>query len=206
MSLAKSLSDTTFNRDFLKNSHDVENEKNEENDGGFVENDDDGFEEFYPDSDSKSDKSEDELSTETLRVVPIPSSSSTLPAKVKRVFRKIGIKMPTSNVNHTALYKSASELPGFKEEAFKVMYRTAPARGKDLQSREHDEVISRAIKAMGLSLQFTFGATKKTASTRYVEIYGTYSDSEQKTEIEEKLKKIVKSFQRVPQSVQIVPM
>lgn len=138
-----------------------------------------------------------------LSSVPSTHGASSVPPKVKRVFRKIGIKLDTPNVNHTALYKYASGLPGFKEGAFQAIYRTEPSRDKNVQSREHDEVISRAIKAMGLSLRFGLGGTKKTGPIRFVEIYGTYSDDAQKNEIETKLKKILKSFQRVPQPVAI---
>ncbi|MEX0597715.1 MAG: hypothetical protein WD512_14580, partial [Candidatus Paceibacterota bacterium] len=88
--------------------------------------------------------------------------------------------MTTDSINHTAIYKHACTLPGFNEEAFKRMFRTGPSRDKNLQSREHDEVISRAIKAMGLKLQFFTNESKKKGVTRFVKIYGNYSLEEER--------------------------
>jgi hypothetical protein len=123
----------------------------------------------------------------------------TTPKKTK--YRKLAVKIPTSNVNHTALYKYASELSGFNKSGFEANYQSEPSRYKNLESREHDEVISRAIKAMGLKLQFVTGGSKKKGPVRFVEIYGNYSTEDQMNELQKELQMIVKRFQRVPQVV-----
>lgn len=133
-----------------------------------------------------------------------PNSSSTSPCTAEKIFfRKLSILMPTRNVNHTEIYKQGSALSGFKEEGFKTMFRTEPSRDKNLESREHDEVISRAVKAMGLSCQFQQAGSKR-LPFRVVRIFATYFNEDQKKEIETKLNRIIKSCQRKPQSLTIV--
>lgn len=132
-------------------------------------------------------------------------SVSAPPVQKKTVRVNLGITIPTMNVNHTALYKHAEKLPGFKASGFRAMFYTPPARGgKNLQSREHDEVISRAIKAMGLKLQFETRLIKK-IEYRFVNIYGTFVDSneEEETALRQQLAEIVRKFQRTPQAVEI---
>jgi hypothetical protein len=131
--------------------------------------------------------------------------TSAASTKKKTIRTKIGIRIKTTNINHTALYKHASELPGFKVGAFKAIYRSEPYRFKDTSSREHDEVISRAIKAMGLSLQFFVGGSKKTP-IRYVEVYGSYTNEDEQNQLTNQLKTIVKKFQRIPENIEIMPI
>jgi hypothetical protein len=132
-------------------------------------------------------------------------TSASSSSKKKTIRLKIGIRIKTTNVNHTALYKHASNLPGFKVEAFKTTYRSEPSRFKDVSSREHDEVISRAVKAMGLSLQFFVGGSKRNPF-RYVEIFGSYTNEDEKIQLTNQLKTIVKKFQRIPENIEIMPI
>jgi hypothetical protein len=107
-----------------------------------------------------------------------PTTSVTNVSKVpKHVFTYI--KMRTDNVNHTALYKGAENTGLLKETAFKALFYHKPSsRGsKDLTSREHDEVISNCVPALGFKCSFVEVRTKK-ESTRYAIIYDRVDNTE----------------------------
>lgn len=123
-------------------------------------------------------------------------------------FSYVGITIPTSNINHTALYKHGETLEDFKSSTFETIYKTPPAnahRVKNLESREHDEVISRVIKAMGLSLQFV-----EFRGSRYVNIWAKFRTTtpEEREKIVETLNTIIRKFRRKPEppKEEIVPV
>ncbi|KKK49836.1 hypothetical protein LCGC14_3131030, partial [marine sediment metagenome] len=62
-------------------------------------------------------------------------------------FSFIKITIPTINVNHTALYNDALTFSDFQSSSFQAMYKTDSNIYKkyNRDSREHDEVISRAV-------------------------------------------------------------
>jgi len=68
-------------------------------------------------------------------------------------FQKHYIIMRTSHVNHTALFKAAE-----KTETFKRAFYTTPSKysGKELTSREHDEVICQSLLALSLGIKVAF--------------------------------------------------
>lgn len=115
-------------------------------------------------------------------------------------FTYIGFSIPTSNVNHTGLYKYAQELPGFKSSTFEAMYKTAPSRFKSVSSREHDEVISRSLEVMGLNKQWIVDKDE-----RYVNVYGKIrtGDVEAEEQLVGKLHIFIKKFQRKPGPIEL---
>lgn len=114
----------------------------------------------------------------------------------------IGFTMRTRNVNHTGLYTYVQSHPvyknAFKEREFELMYKTTSSRYKNVTSREHDEVISRAIKAMGLQLQFVIYQ-----GNRYVNIFGKVRNEEELAQITEKLNICITRFQRKPEPIEM---
>lgn len=125
------------------------------------------------------------------------------PRPPKWTYLKICI--PTTNVNHTALYKHAEKLGGssFRTESFRRQFysKPSPYGKKDTTSREHDEVIVRALEVMGLKKQFV-----SLRGTRYVIIYDNYKTADQDSidALREELNDFVKHFQRKPQKVEII--
>jgi hypothetical protein len=109
-------------------------------------------------------------------------------------FQYIGITIPTANINHTAPYKHGETLDNFKSGAFKSQYKTDSRRGKDVESREHDGVISRVIKAMGLMIQFV-----EVRGSRYANIYAKFRTTDGSEVPCEQLLTIVKKFRRKPE-------
>ena len=81
------------------------------------------------------------------------------------------IIMETNNVNHTALYSAVNKTDEFKSESFKRLYWSIPSPygRKDLSSREHDEVIARAVPVLGFTASFREFVTKK-STRRFVVI------------------------------------
>lgn len=95
--------------------------------------------------------------------------------KRKGKFLYVYIMMRTDDVNHTALYKDAEKIGGkdgsFKSDTFQRCFYSSPKYGgKDRSSREHDEVISRALPVLGFSKTYYVERTKRTV-TRYLVVY-----------------------------------
>lgn len=78
--------------------------------------------------------------------------------------------METNDINHTALYKTGEVKEGFKLDTFKRLFYTSPGRGKDVTSREHDEIISGIIPLLGLHVFYRETHTKKN-TRRFAIIY-----------------------------------
>jgi hypothetical protein len=115
----------------------------------------------------------------------------------------IRIVIPTVEVNHTALYKACEKLPDdiraqAKLNNFAAMYHTIGYQGKDKSSREHDEVISRCTKALGLATLYIDHSTKK-SSTRYVVVYQKYRNEEEQIIAAKQVADYLKHFTRRPE-------
>jgi hypothetical protein len=109
-------------------------------------------------------------------------------------FSFLKITMSTSNISHTALYRHACSMPGFKEGTFQKMYYTNKTYpDKDKTSREYDEVISRSCIAMGLKVMYV-----NEKYDRYAVIYQEFRTTKtyQEQMIREKLELFEKRFQR----------
>ncbi len=118
-------------------------------------------------------------------------------------FSFIKITIPTINVNHTALYNDALTFSDFQSSSFQAMYKTDSNIYKkyNRDSREHDEVISRAVKVMGLKVCYK---TKKN-TTRYAVIYAQCrtEDTGSRDNIIKKLREFVRKYQRIPTEISL---
>ena len=119
-------------------------------------------------------------------------------------FSFIKITIPTTNVNHTALYKDASLSENFRGGAFAAMYKTDSDQYKKYErdSREHDEVICRAVEVMDLKVRFQERRTRK-STTRYAVIYAECrtEDTETRETIRRQLQEFARKYQRVPSQI-----
>lgn len=80
------------------------------------------------------------------------------------------IIIETNNVNHTALYTAGEKTGKMATDSFRRLYLSPGGQGKDLKSREHDEVISRAVPTLDLNVTFREFSTKRTIR-RFAVIY-----------------------------------
>ena len=99
--------------------------------------------------------------------------------------------IPTSSLNHTALFVPS--------DTFKRQYYTLPQKfGKDKESREHDEVLSRGIKHMGLHICFAVVHQGKKNEQRVAIIYGKIRKESDRSSIVNSLQTILKKYLRYP--------
>ena len=104
------------------------------------------------------------------------------------------IVMETTNVNHTALYTAADKTGELATDSFKRLYSSPGGRYKDLKSREHDEVISRAVPVLGFRVSFREVSNCR-LRRRFVVIYKRIN-SESMTQTETELQNFFKHFRR----------
>jgi len=128
----------------------------------------------------------------------LPDLEKSQPNDKKQKRQIVGVRIPTAEINHTNLMADAINkgLDGGIVERFHAQFRNMKKKDKQLEDREHDEVIAMCTRHFDFDSHFEDVKTRR-ESKRYVIIYKEIKNNEEEIKkYKQELEDIVKHHRR----------